>query len=75
MIPNITFTAIATDLLPILAAEIPTGHSVVATIGTMTATGATKAEAANAVIALWSQSEASKLASATWEANREAIYA
>jgi hypothetical protein len=47
----------------------------VATIGTMTATGATKAEAANAVIALWSQSEASKLASATWEANREAIYA
>jgi hypothetical protein len=75
MIPNITFGPIASDLLPILAAGIPAGHNVVATIGTMVATGATKAEAANAVISLWSQSEASKLASAAWEANREAIYA
>lgn len=72
---TITFEPVATDLPDFIRAEIPADHAVVAKIGGHTATGNTKAEAANAVIALWSKAEANKLAAAAWEANRETIYA
>jgi len=72
---TIQFSTLASDLLPMLRAEIPANHIVVATFGGHSATGATKAEAANSAIALWSKAEGQKLAAAAWEANRETIYA
>jgi hypothetical protein len=67
--PEITFQPVASDLLPFLRAGLPAGHTIVATCESHTATGATKAEAANAAIEAWSQAEGRKLAAAAYEAN------